>query len=183
MIEPASAQEASPTRSVRLQDGTTVTLRPIRPEDESELIAFHERLSPETAFQRFHTPLPQLPTNWAHFLANVDYVRRMAIVALDGGQLIAVARYEGSDSADEAEVAIVVQDRWQERGLGTILMAELLEYAEAHGIHRFRAYVLADNHRMLDLVYRVGHVLKQRTEDGVISLLFSRHESANNKPS
>ncbi len=173
MIEPTMGEQTSLTKRVRLQDGTTVTLRPIRPEDEPGLIAFHTRLSPDTAFQRFHAPLPQLPANWAHFLANVDYERRMAIVALEGDQLIAVARYEESDAADQAEVAIVVQDRWQERGLGTILMTELLGYAEAQGIHRFRAYVLADNHRMLNLVYRVGHVLKRRTEYGVVSLLFT----------
>jgi RimJ/RimL family protein N-acetyltransferase len=98
----------------------------------------------------------------------------MAIVALEGDQLIAVARYDGSDAADEAEVAIVVQDRWQERGLGTILMTELLGYADARGIHRFRAYVLADNYRMLDMLHRVARVLKRRTEDGVVSLVLTR---------
>jgi RimJ/RimL family protein N-acetyltransferase len=174
VIKTVTVEQTSLSTRVRLQDGTTVTLRPIRPEDEPGLIAFHTRLSPDTAFQRFHAPLPQLPANWAHFLANVDYERRMAIVALEGDQLIAVVRYDYSETADEAEVAIVVQDRWQERGLGTILMTELLGYAEARGIHRFRAYVLADNYRMLDMLYRVARVLKRRTEDGVVSLVLTR---------
>jgi len=169
----AATVEQSLLKQVRLHDGTLVTLRPIRPEDEPGLIAFHTRLSSDTAFQRFHAPLPQLSPNWAHFLANVDYDRRMAIVALHGGQLISVARYDYSETADEAEGAIVVQDEWQERGLGTILMIELLGYAEAHGIGRFRAYVLAGNYRMLDMLSRVGNVLKRRTEDGVVSLLFT----------
>jgi RimJ/RimL family protein N-acetyltransferase len=171
-MEATTGEQTSTTKRVTLRDGTTVTLRPIRPEDEPGLIAFHARLSPETAFQRFHAALPRLPTNWAHFLANVDYDRRMAIVALDGGQFIAVARYDRSEAAEEAEVAIVVQDQWQERGLGTILLTELLGYAEARGIRRFRAYVLADNYRMLDMVSRVGQVLERHTDSGVISVVF-----------
>ena len=157
---------------VTTKDGIPVTLRPIRPEDEPELTALYARLSPETAYQRFFTVMRRLPPDWAHILANVDYDRRMAIVAdAPGPELVAVARYAYDERAGEAEVAIVVQDRWQGRGLGTILLAELLDYAVGKGIRHFRAYVLADNRRMLDLLKRVATVQERKMERGVVSLL------------
>jgi RimJ/RimL family protein N-acetyltransferase len=164
-------------RSVALKDGAAVTLRPIRPEDETELTAFYSRLSPETAYQRFFAVMARLPPEWARILANVDYDKRMAIVAVGpGGQLIAVARYDYDDKANEAEIALVVQDRWQGKGLGTILMSDLLDYAEAKGIRRFRAYVLAENYRMLDLLERTTQILERHTERGMTSLLLGhRH--------
>jgi acetyltransferase len=163
-----------PITSITLKDGRTVTLRPISPEDEAELIAFYARLSPTTAYQRFHTLMARLPLDWAHFLANVDYERRMAIVAVDPEErLIAVARYDFSEQSKDAEVAIVVQDQWQGKGLGTRLMTELLRYAEAKGINRFRAYVLADNRRMLDMFRRVTRILRSETQSGITSLLLA----------
>jgi RimJ/RimL family protein N-acetyltransferase len=162
-------------KTATLRGGARVTLRPIRPEDESELMALHARLSRETAYQRFLTVMPRLAPDWAHKLANVDYDRRMAILAFaPDGELIAVARYAYDEAAREAEVAFVVQDRWQGRGLGTILLEELLAYAQARGIERFRAYVLADNVRMLKLLSHAGEVREHRTEQGVVSLLVVR---------
>lgn len=159
-------------KSVTLQDGTTVRLRPIRPEDEPELSSLYARLSPETAYQRFFAVMARLPPSWAHNFANVDYERRMAIVAVGpDNELIAVARYDLDEAGHEAEIAIVVQDQWQGKGLGTMLMAELLSYAEAKGIRRFRAYVLTDNRRMLDMLSRLAEVLERHSERGVTSLL------------
>ncbi|MBI3030334.1 MAG: GNAT family N-acetyltransferase [Candidatus Rokubacteria bacterium] len=150
------------------------TIRPIRPEDESELTALYARLSPETAYQRFFTVMARLPPDWARILANVDYDKRMAIVAVaPGGQVIAVARYDHDDQAKEAEIALVVQDDWQGKGLGTILMKDLLAYAATKGIRRFRAYVLGDNRRMLDLLARTTQILERYTERGITSLLLA----------
>ena len=161
-------------RQVTLKDGARVTLRPIRPEDQAGLTQLYSRLSPETAYQRFFTVMARLPPDWARFLANVDYERRMAIVATGpGDQLISVARYDHGEAADEAEIAIVVQDQWQGRGVGTILLTELLGYAEAKGIRRFRAYVLAENRRMLDMLGRLTQVLERHTERGVTTLLLA----------
>jgi GNAT superfamily N-acetyltransferase len=104
----------------------------------------------------------------------------MAIVAVspDNG-LIAVARYDLDKASNEAEIAIVVQDQWQGKGLGTMLMAELLSYAEAQGIRRFRADVLSENGRMLDMLTRLTQVLTRRTERGVTSLLMVPRPRAN----
>ncbi len=166
-------------RSVTLKDGTPVMLRPIRQEDEAELTALYSRLSPETVYQRFFSVMARLPPSWAHILANVDYERRMAIVAIDpDGTLIAVARYDYDETSKEAEIAIVVQDQWQDKGLGTAMVTELLNYAAAKGIHRFRANVLAENRRMLDILARLGSILERRTERGVTSLLLVPRPSA-----
>ena len=167
-------------KSVTLKDGTTAVLRPIRSEDEPELTALYSRLSPETAYQRFFTAMARLPPSWAHILANVDYERRMAIVAVGpDNELIAVARYDLDEAGHEAEIAIVVQDQWQGKGIGTMLLADLLSYAEARGIRRFRADVLTENGRMLDMLARLTHVLTRRTERGVTSLLMVPRPRAN----
>jgi RimJ/RimL family protein N-acetyltransferase len=98
----------------------------------------------------------------------------MAIVALGpDGELIGVARYTYDTQADEAEIAIVIEDPWQGRGIGKRLLGELMGYAEGKGIRRFRAYVLGDNLRMLELIRRVTTVLDRRLESGVVSLLLA----------
>jgi RimJ/RimL family protein N-acetyltransferase len=155
-------------------------LRPICAEDEPRLIAFHDRLSQQTAYQRFFTALKRLPMNWAHFLANVDYEKRLALVidtpGPDGTELVAVARYEPTHDPDVAEVAFVVQDTWQGKGLGRLLLRELLAAAASRGIRRFRAYVLSDNVRMLRLLSRHTRVLERSTASGVTELLFERQD-------
>lgn len=154
-------------------------LRLIRPDDEPRLTALYDRLSRHTAYQRFFSAMRRLPPDWAHFLANVDYRRRLALViergAAAGPELIAVARYEPTDDPEVAEVAFVVQDEWQGRGLGRLLLHELLAAAVARGIRRFRAYVLADNTRMLRLLTRHTRLLARHTEAGVTELLFEPH--------
>ena len=159
-------------KRVTLTDGTEVALRPIRPDDESALTALYERLSPQTSYQRFFTVMRRLPPDWAHILANVDYDRRMAITAIGpDGELIGVARYAYDERAQEAEIAIVIEDRWQGRGLGKRLLGELIGYAEGMGILRLRAYVLGDNLRMLKLIRRVTTIVDRKLESGVLSLL------------
>jgi RimJ/RimL family protein N-acetyltransferase len=160
-----------PTTAVTLTDGTQVRLRPIQPDDEPALTALYERLSPQTAYQRFFTTMRRLPPDWAHILANVDYARRMAIAAIGpSGEVIGVARYAYDERAGEAEIAIVIEDRWQGRGLGKRLLGELVGYAASRGIRRLRAYVLADNLRMLKLIRRVTTIVDRKLESGVVSL-------------
>lgn len=169
-------------RSVTLTDGDSVNIRPIRPEDEPRLVELYARLSEHTAYQRFFTVMKRLPPDWYHFFANVDYRWRMALVAEretpDGPELVGVGRYEPTDEPGVAEVAFVVQDGWQGQGLGKALLSDILPAAEARGITLFRAYVLADNHRMLRVLARYGEIRERILDGGVVSLLFSRRKDA-----
>jgi RimJ/RimL family protein N-acetyltransferase len=151
-------------------------LRVIRPDDEPRLVTLYGRLSRHTAYQRFFSAMQRLPPDWPRFLANVDYQTRLALVVEDDrtSELVAVARYELSNEAGVAEIALVVQDDWQGKGLGRLLLRELLVAAEARGIRRFRAYVLADNHRMLRLLGRDTRVLSRRIDGGVADITFER---------
>ncbi len=184
--EPPTPQpEQSPRefdRQVVLRDGAHVWFRAIRPDDEPRLVDLYGRLSQHTAYQRFFTVMKRLPPDWAHIFANVDYRKRMAVVAErehEGRlELIGVGRYEPSEEADTAEVAFVVQDGWQGKGLGAILLDDITRAGEARGIRRFRAYVLADNYRMLDLLARATDVLERKLEDGVVSIVFKRRQTA-----
>ncbi|HEY7654963.1 MAG TPA: GNAT family protein [Methylomirabilota bacterium] len=165
-------------REIVLRDGARLRLRPIRSEDQDRLITFYDRLSRHTAYQRFFTVMKRLPPDWAHLLANVDYQRRLALIAehgpVDAPELVGVARYEPTDRPDTAELAFVIQDGWQNRGLGSIMLDELLAAADARGIRRFRAWVLATNIRMIDLLLRFTEVHERRTESGVTELVLTR---------
>jgi RimJ/RimL family protein N-acetyltransferase len=166
---------------VVLRDGARLRMRPIRAEDQDRLIAFYDRLSRHTAYQRFFTVMKRLPPDWAHLLANVDYERRLALIAEHGSpdapELVGVAHYEPTDRPDTAEVAFVIQDGWQNRGLGTAMLDALLAAAEARGLVRFRAWVLAGNSRMIDLLVRFTDVQECHTESGVTALLFRRRSA------
>ncbi len=169
-------------RAVVLKNGAHVCLRPIRPDDEPRLVELYGRLSRHTAYQRFFTVMRRLPPDWAHFFANVDYRRRLALVAERdtpaGVELIGVGRYEPEEEADTVEVAFVVEDGWQGFGLGAILLTGVLRAAEARGIHRFRAYTLADNYRMLRLLTELTEVRERKTEEGVTAVLFEPRREA-----
>jgi RimJ/RimL family protein N-acetyltransferase len=174
---PSAPYPADLEREIALRDGSRLRLRPIRPDDAPRLVEYYGRLSAHTAYQRFFTSMRRLPPDWARLLAGVDYRRRLALVAERGPaaapEPIAVARYEPTERADTAEVAFVVQDDWQGKGLGVILLRELLAAAQARGIRQFRAYVLADNARMLDLLRRFTDIREHRVDSGVVELLFT----------
>jgi GNAT superfamily N-acetyltransferase len=174
---PAPQYPAELERDVQLRDGSRLHVRPIRADDATALIALYDRLSRQTAHQRFVATMRRLPPDWARYLASVDYVRRLALLATIPGAaasgIAAVARYETTSKLGTAEVAFVVQDGWQDRGLGTLLFGLLLEAARARGVVRFCASILADNKRMLDLVTRLAEVQKCTEEHGVVELIFN----------
>ena len=163
--------------TVTLRDGTTVTIRPIRPDDARGLQALFDRLSPESISLRFLGHPKELPYEQARQLANVDYRTRMALVATrqHGSEehIIAVARYAADPAGqpDLAEAAIVVEDEYQKRGLGTLLLTRLVAYAQAHGIRAFRAMVHQDNIQIMRFVRHSGLPAERALEAGVWEVL------------
>ena len=186
MTAPGPDYPAELAHPLTLRDGTVVRLRPIRPDDAPRLQALHGRLSRDSAYHRFFAIVKRLPPDWARVLATVDYRRRLALVVEapsgDDPELIAVGRYDALEEADTVEVAFVVQDTWQNRGLGTALFLSLLDAATARGMRRFRAWVLADNMRMLDLIHRYGDVEQHRRDGAVFELVFTPRAPISERP-
>jgi GNAT superfamily N-acetyltransferase len=141
----------------RLHDGTTVRLRLIGPADRDQMLAGFERLSPESRYWRFFTPMPRLPPALLTRLTDTDGHDHLAIGAElrdeAGGPLVGVARFiRLGDAPDTAEASVAVVDDLQRRGLGRLLLRELSAAARAHGIRTFRAHVLGGNDRMRALL-------------------------------
>jgi RimJ/RimL family protein N-acetyltransferase len=169
-----SAVHPEGPETVTLRDGTTVTVRPIRPDDASRLQALFTRLSPESIFFRFLGHRKELPYVEAEAQANVDYRTRMALVATREQcreeNVIAVTRYEviGPGVHDVAEAAIVVEDRFQGQGLGTLLLKRLVAYARTHGIRAFQAAVYHNNAQIIRFIQCSGLPFeRKRIESGV----------------
>lgn len=111
------------------------------------------RLSPETVYRRFFRPVKEPDARIVEYLVSVDHRDREALVAEADGEILAVARYDRSSTTpNEAEVAIVVQDDWQRRGLGHRLMRQLAGAASQRGIEAFTADVLGGNREAVHLV-------------------------------
>ncbi|MFF5261074.1 GNAT family N-acetyltransferase [Actinomadura viridis] len=157
---------------VVLTDGGTAHLRPIRSEDADLLRAFYARLSPESIYYRFFSPRPRLSDREIEHFTNVDHDRRAALIATIGGAMVAVVRYDRlADRPGTAEVAFLVEDAHQGRGLGAVLLEHIAAAARERGVHRFVASVLPDNRRMTRVFREVGYRAEQRFEEGVIELV------------
>jgi RimJ/RimL family protein N-acetyltransferase len=160
---------------VELRDGTQVSVRPIRTEDAPRLQSLFGRLSRESVYYRFLELRKELTSQEARRLADLDHEEQMALVASCEEceeELIGVARYAvipGSQPR-EAEAAIVVEDRYQNRGLGALLLERLTAYAVAHGIEAFVATIRNDNRRVLRLVKRSGLPADFELEAGTLML-------------
>jgi GNAT superfamily N-acetyltransferase len=162
-------------RPLVLADGAVLRRRPIRPDDEPRLMELFDRLSARTVYQRFFRAYDRLPEHWYRRFANVDYRTRLALVAEEEGtSLRAVARYEPGETPGTTEIAIVVEDGWQGRGLGALLLDTLLAAAEARGRCRFTADVLADNRPMLRVLSRLADVRRRELAGGVLTIEFER---------
>jgi len=159
---------------VLASDGGVVHLRPIVPEDADLVVDFHGRLSERTRYLRYFGPYPTISKRDLFNFTVVDHHRRVAFVALLGGEIIAVGRYEGLDEGDglSAEVAFTVADAHQGRGLGPILLEHLAGAAAENGLRRFVAEVLAENRHMITVFREAGYQVSRSFEGGVVHLEF-----------
>jgi GNAT superfamily N-acetyltransferase len=133
-----------------------VATRPVRPADQTLFCRLWGRLSPETVYRRFHAPVHTLPEESVRRLVTVDHYLREAVVAVVGGEVVGVARYDRPlADPSTAEVAVLVEDAWQGVGLGRQLLAELTDLAARRGVRRLTATVQRDNAAVLGLVRRL----------------------------
>ncbi|MBW4722232.1 bifunctional acetate--CoA ligase family protein/GNAT family N-acetyltransferase [Saccharothrix obliqua] len=157
---------------VVLSDGGTVHLRPITPDDGERLLAFHGRLSERTRYFRYFGPYPRMPRRDLERFTTVDHADRVAFVALLGDDIVAVGRYDRLGGGGSAEVAFVVEDAHQGRGLGSILLEHLAAAARERGLSRFTAEVLAENGQMVRVFRDAGYSVSRAFEEGVLHLEF-----------
>jgi acyl-CoA synthetase (NDP forming)/GNAT superfamily N-acetyltransferase len=156
-----------------LSDGSTARLRPISPADADAIVALHSRFSERTRYLRYFSPYPRIPARDLRRFVEVDHRDREALVVGVGDRLIAVGRYDrlGPQAAD-AEVAFVVEDAHQGRGIGSVLLEHLADRARAVGISRFVAEVLPVNGAMLHVFAEGGYQVEREYADGVVHLTF-----------
>jgi RimJ/RimL family protein N-acetyltransferase len=147
-------ETASPAPDhVVIDDGLELLVRPLQPDDKRRIAQAFERLSPETRYRRFFAPLPRLSEQDLRYLTEVDHHDHEALAAVnpENGMIVGVARYVRSEDPTEAEVAVVVGDPWQGRGVATALLQRLVGRAREEGIDHFVALVMSDNTDALDL--------------------------------
>ncbi len=157
---------------VVLSDGGTVKIRPIVPADAHLIEKLHASLSPETIYFRFFSPIRTLSETMLQRFVNVDYSDRMAFVAIFREEIIAVSRYERLPGRSEAEVAFLVSDAHQGRGLGSIMLEMLAARASEAGITRFMADTLPENQKMLSVFHNAGYQDSRSYRDGVVRVVF-----------
>jgi acetyltransferase len=153
---------------VALRDGTRVPLRPMRPEDVELERRFFNALSPQSRFQRFMQHLTELPPQMLARFTQLDYDRELALVALHGGEFIAVGRYAPNPDGETAEFALTVADAWQGRGLGRALLGRLKDEARKAGYKALYGNIMEANHEMLELAKHLGFVLETREGSDVV---------------
>ena len=129
-------------------------------------------MSERTRYLRYFGAYPQIPPRDLERFTTVDHHDRVAFVALLGDDIVAVGRYERIDGGRPAEVAFVVEDAHQGRGLGSILLEHLAAAAQERGIERFVAEVLAENAAMVGVFRAAGYQVTREIEEGVFHLEF-----------
>jgi acetyltransferase len=174
-----------PTRYVSdwtTRDGTVVTIRPIRPEDEPLMVRFHETLSERSVYLRyFH--LMNLSQRTTHErltrICFIDYDREMALVAerrdatTGESEILGVGRLTKVHGTNDGEVAVLVSDRWQGQGLGKELLARLLIVGSEEKLSRLRADILPDNRDVMRICEKLGFSLRHSLEDEVVKAEFT----------
>ena len=170
MASKAQDDNTSKDGTLNLSSGVEVPFRLIHPEDASALQRFHERLGDQSIYLRFFGSLNEFPEQKAHYFANVDGTDHLALVALDPedpDEIIAVVRYDREPDSESAEYAALVEDRWQDQGVGIALTRKLVNEAIDKGIRYFYALVMGKNRRMLRLLRHLDLPEQERYEEGL----------------
>jgi acetyltransferase len=149
-------------------DGTPITLRPIRPEDESLLRDLFAHMSREDVRLRFFAPVHELSQALVTRLSHLDYGREMALVAQHDGMTLGVARYSADPDRLSAEFAVAVRSDWHGRGVGHLLMARLIEVAQQSGIGELVGLMLHENKPMLDMCRELGFSIAPEPDDATV---------------
>lgn len=156
-----------------LRDGSVAQFRPIRSDDAGALIALFDRAGQQSRYFRFFRAKDRLSDEEVKYFTTVDYSARMAFAVFQDDLMVGVGRYDRApEEPDMAEVAFLVDDSQQGKGIGTQLLQLLTNYARSHDVERFQAYVLPDNLAMMRVFRNSGYELHRTLEEGVYSVDF-----------
>jgi acetyltransferase len=160
-------------KTIRLDNGVGIFLRPIKPEDEGLIVDLFNSLSKETVHLKFFSGLKYMPPEQVEEMTHIDYDKQMAIIALMGKgedeRMVAVGRYTLiDDEPGAAEFAIVVQDAQQGRGIGTEVLYHLAHVAKLQDVQVIVGYIMNENSRMFSVLKRSGlKITKKHWDRGV----------------
>jgi acyl-CoA synthetase (NDP forming)/RimJ/RimL family protein N-acetyltransferase len=156
---------------VVLRDGRTAHLRPIMPGDQQRLVDFYAEVSEQSKYFRFFAPMPTLSDRDVARFTTVDHHERVAFVLTVADRIIGIGRYDLVEKG-QAEVAFLVQDQHQGRGVGQLLLEHLAQAGRENGVDRFVAEVLPDNQRMQQVFREAGYRVTGGWDEGVMHLEF-----------
>jgi GNAT superfamily N-acetyltransferase len=157
-----------------LKDGTSIRIRLLRPEDAPLLAEMYNGLSDESFYQRFLSMTKPIPQAMLPRLCQIDYFNSMALVALadDSGHelIVGEGRYAREGGSDFADVAFAVAQDYQGRGIGWILMRQLVEVARRQGLAGFTAEILSANSVMIHMFHKLGLDLESSQRSGICAM-------------
>jgi len=158
---------------VVVSDGGTMHIRPITPDNADAMLGLHSRLSERSRYYRYFSTYQTVPERDLQRFSHVDHHDRVALGAWLGNDLVAIGRFDRlSEDPTKAEVAFVVEDDHQGRGIGSVLLEHLADAGREVGIERFSAYVLAENRQMLRVFRDAGYDTESEADGSEISLEF-----------
>jgi GNAT superfamily N-acetyltransferase len=137
------------------RDASVVSIRVATADDEGKSRMLFHRLSSKTLYRRFHLPYSEVPEKTLALVLGVDHHDKQSLVAFAEGEIIAHAMYARVGDSGDAEVAFVVEDGWQSKGVGKLLLSRIAEEARLRGVETFTGEVLGENRRVLGLLNAV----------------------------
>ncbi|MHA1424475.1 MAG: GNAT family N-acetyltransferase [Candidatus Helarchaeota archaeon] len=148
------------------KDGTTVIYRPIKPDDDDKVLSFYYSLSRETIYFRFFSGRKNVPKSRVRDYTHIDYDKNFAMVVEYEGRIVGIGHYIVTDNPQTAEMAVVMHDEWQRKGIGTHFLKYLISIAKEKGIRHITATVLLENYKILKTIEKLGFKFTKKLEEG-----------------
>ena len=153
-------------RTFTTHDGTEVLYRPISPDDDDKILEFYYSLSRETIYFRFFSGRKNVPMSRIRDYTHIDYERNFAMVVEFENKIIGIGHYIITDNPETVEMAVVMHDDWQRKGIGTHFLRYLIEIAKERGIKHITATILLENYKILKTIEKLGFKFKKKLEEG-----------------
>ena len=184
-LPPLGVYPAELETYVTLRPGMKILFRPIKPTDEAMMQELFYSLSEDSIYYRFFHRTQVMPHKKVQRFTTIDYQKEMAIVGVveeyGREKIIAVGRYSLEPESNMAEVALLVHDDWQGRGIGTRLLKYLIQIAKGRKISGFKAQILADNRAPLHMAHKTGYTVETTLENGIFHVSFKFQERGETK--